>query len=99
MKKVSDRNYTDPARSNVGAAAERVGDLTGESPSNEAVDRNKASKMANLLEGLKFPATKEQIRKYVNQKSPGMGNRMCTINDKACRIIFRQSIWQCRQDF
>jgi hypothetical protein len=52
--------------------------LTGESPSNEAVDRNKASKMANLLEGLKFPATKEQIRKYVNQKSPGMGNR---IND------------------
>lgn len=73
---MSDRNYTDPARTNVGAAAERVGDLTGQPPSSEAVDRDKASKMANLLEGLEFPATKEQIRKHVNQKSPGMGNRV-----------------------
>lgn len=75
---MSDSYYTDPTQSNTGAAAERVGDLTGQPPSSEAVDRDKASKMANLLEGLEFPATKEEIRKHVNAKSPGMGNR---IND------------------
>lgn len=74
---MSGRNYTDPARTNTGAA-ERVGDITGEPPSSKTVDRDKASKMANLLEGLEFPATKEQIKKHVNEKSPGMGNR---IND------------------
>jgi DNA-binding MurR/RpiR family transcriptional regulator len=34
--------------------------------------------MANLLEGLKFPATKSEIKEHVNRKSPSMGNR---IND------------------
>jgi hypothetical protein len=34
--------------------------------------------MANLLEGLEFPTTKENIKSHLNKKSPTMGNR---IND------------------
>ena len=34
--------------------------------------------MANLLEGLQFPATTEDIKNHLNHKSPAMGNR---IND------------------
>jgi hypothetical protein len=75
---VSGSNYTDPDESGTGAVAERAGDITGEPPTNKAVDRDKASKMANLLEGLEFPATKEEIRSHLNQKSPAIGNR---IND------------------
>jgi hypothetical protein len=74
----ADRNYTDVGQSGIDAKAERVGDVTGEPPTNEAVDRDKASKLANLLEGLKFPATKEEIRNHLNRRSPSMGNR---IND------------------
>lgn len=70
-----DRNYTDPSRSGAGAPAERVGDLTGQPPTNESVDRDKSTKMANLLEGLKFPATKEEIKDHINRKSPATGNR------------------------
>ena len=32
--------------------------------------------MANLLEGLQFPATKEDIKNHLNRKSPSMGNRV-----------------------
>jgi hypothetical protein len=74
----ADRNYTDAGQSGINAKAERVGDITGEPPTNEAMDREKASKTANLLEGLEFPATKQEIRKHVNVRSPSMGNR---IND------------------
>ena len=74
----ADRNYTDVEQSGIDSKAKRVGDITGEPPTNEAMDRNKASKLANLLEGLKFPATKEEIRKHINERSPSMGNR---IND------------------
>jgi hypothetical protein len=74
----SDRNYTDSSQSGIEAKAERVGDLRGEPPINEATNRASASKMANLLEGLQFPATKEDIRNHINRKSPAMGNR---IND------------------
>jgi hypothetical protein len=38
-------------------------------------DRNVASKLANLLEGLTFPASKEEIKNHLNRKSPSMGNR------------------------
>jgi hypothetical protein len=69
-----DSNYIDQS----GINAERAGDVTGELPTNEATDRNVAAKMANLLEGLEFPATKEEIKNYLNKKSPSMGN---TIND------------------
>jgi len=74
----SDRNYTDSSQSGIDARAERVGDLRDEPPTNEATNRESASKMANLLEGLQFPATKEDIRNHINRKSPAMGNR---IND------------------
>jgi hypothetical protein len=74
----ADRNYTDVGQSGIDAKAERVGDITGEPPTNEAMDRERASKLANLLEGLKFPATKEEVRNHLNAKSPSMGNR---IND------------------
>lgn len=75
---MSEHNYTDPSQSSTGAIAGRVGDITGEPASNKTGDRDKAAKMANLLEGLEFPATKEDIRRHVNEKSPSMGNR---IND------------------
>jgi hypothetical protein len=74
----ADRNYTDVEQSGINSKTERVGDITGEPPTNEAMDRNKASKLANLLEGLEFPATKEEIRNHVNTRSPSMANR---IND------------------
>jgi hypothetical protein len=74
----AERNYTDVGQSGINAKADRVGDITGEPPTNEAMDRERASKLANLLEGLKFPATKEEIRNHLNTKSPSMGNR---IND------------------
>lgn len=74
----SDRNYTDNRQSGVDATVERVGDIKAEPPTNKATDRNTASKMANLLEGLEFPATKENIKSHLNKKSPTMGNR---IND------------------
>jgi hypothetical protein len=73
-----DRNYTDPNNSGINALSNRVGDMTGEPPTNQAIDRDKAAKMANLLEDLKFPATKEEIKNHINRKSPAMGNR---IND------------------
>ncbi len=74
----TDRNYTNVGESGIDSKADRVGDITGEPPTNEAVDHNKAAKMANLLEGLEFPATKEKIRNHLNARLPGMGNR---IND------------------
>jgi hypothetical protein len=74
----SDRNYTDPSQSGIESKAERVGDVTGEPPANEAKDRETASKMANLLEGINFPVSKEDIKNHINRKSPSMGNR---IND------------------
>ena len=43
----------------------RLDDATQEAATNKAIDSNEASKIANLLEGLRFPATKEQIRKYI----------------------------------
>jgi hypothetical protein len=71
-----DKNYTDPAQSGVNAA-DRVGNAE-DRPENETTDRDKAAKMANLLEGLEFPASKEDIKNHLNRKSPSMGNR---IND------------------
>jgi len=74
----TDRGYTNVERSRINSKAERVGNITGEPPTNEAMDHNKAAKMANLLEGLDFPATKEKIRNHLNARSPSRGNR---IND------------------
>jgi hypothetical protein len=83
-----DRNYTDSSNSGIDTIS-RAGDLTGEPPTNKAVDRDKAAKMANLLEDLEFPATKEDIKNHLNRKSPAMGNR---IND-----IF-EAVWNNLRD-
>src|SRR5215204_3724263 len=53
---------TDGSHKSVG----RVGDVTQERATNEAVNTNEASKIANLLQGLAFPATKEQIKNYIS---------------------------------
>jgi Protein of unknown function (DUF2795) len=71
-----DPNYTDTRKTRSGDASERAGDLTGDPPTNDATNTNLASKMANLLEGLEFPASKERIRDHLNRKSPSMGNRV-----------------------
>jgi hypothetical protein len=47
----------------------RVGDIRGEPPTNEAVNTYEASKMARILEGLTFPASKEEIKKHINRRS------------------------------
>jgi hypothetical protein len=73
----SDPNYTD-RDSNNESSINRVGDISGEPPTSEATNSHVASKLANLQEGLIFPATKKKIKDHVNRKSPTMGNR---IND------------------
>ncbi|MDQ3847340.1 MAG: hypothetical protein M3261_00110 [Thermoproteota archaeon] len=72
----ADRNSMNIEQSGIDSAAERVGEITGEPPTNKAVDRNKAAKMANLLEDLEFPATKEKIMVHLNARSSDMGNRV-----------------------
>ena len=60
MSNVStDRNYTDKTQSGVDATTEMVGDSTGEPATNETTNRDTASKMANLLEGLHFRQLKK----------------------------------------
>jgi hypothetical protein len=56
-----------------------VGEVTQEPGTNKAIDRNEASKIANLLEGLRFPATKEQIKKYIE------GGKSITISAENAR--------------
>lgn len=56
--------------------AERVGDITGEPPTARTVNRGKALKLANLLEGLDFPATKEEIRDQIRHKGRVTDKRM-----------------------
>jgi hypothetical protein len=73
----SDPNYTERDGGNE-SSINRVGDISGEPPTNEATNTQVASKLANLLEDLTFPATKDKIKDHVNRKSPTMGNR---IND------------------
>jgi hypothetical protein len=72
----TDRNYTDARQSGANTGSERVGDITGEPPINKAVDKGKASRLANLLEGLEFPATKEEIMNHINQRPPDLGNNV-----------------------
>ena len=71
-----DKNYTDPSQSGIDSSVQRAGDLTNEPPENEATDKATTSKLANLLEDLNFPATKEEILDHLNKKSPSMGNRI-----------------------
>ena len=47
---------------------ERIGDVRGEPPTNAAMEKEKAVKMASLLEGLGFPATKKEILHFINRR-------------------------------
>jgi Protein of unknown function (DUF2795) len=61
---------SDSEKSRLGSSVQRVGDITNEPATNEAVDTDEASKIASLLQGITFPATKEQIKEYIaNSKS------------------------------
>jgi hypothetical protein len=56
---------SDPEKSLSDSSVQRVGDITQEPATNEAVDTDEASKIASLLQGITFPATKEQIKEYI----------------------------------
>ena len=63
---MKEHNYdSDSKESRLGSSVQRVGDITGEPATNEAVDTDEASKIASLLQGITFPATKEQIKEYI----------------------------------
>jgi hypothetical protein len=79
---VPDKNYTDPTNTGEDSKLSRVGDQTNTPAINEATNREIVAKMANLLEGLQFPATKEDIKDYLNTKSPAMGNRINDVIEK-----------------
>lgn len=49
---------------------EQPGQTTNQSTENRPVDRKKASKLANLLEGIEFPADKAKILSFINQNYP-----------------------------
>jgi hypothetical protein len=74
----ADPNNTDKRRPEGNFNVERVGDITDTLHSNITADRDKAIKMTRILEGLEYPATKQQIQDHLNRKSAAMGNR---IND------------------
>jgi hypothetical protein len=64
----SKNNKGNRRRTTTTNAPERVGDITGKAPTNIALDRDKAAKMADLLEGLHFPATKGEILHFINRR-------------------------------
>lgn len=76
----NDPNYdSESEKQNADASVERICDITPEPVTNEAVDTNEASKIANLLQGLRFPATKEQIKEYIAD------GKSITISDENAR--------------
>lgn len=77
-----DKNYTDSDNTGEDSKYSRVGDQTNSPATNETTDRQIVAKMANLLEGLQFPATKADIKDYLNAKSPSMGNRINDVIEK-----------------
>src|SRR5687767_2126197 len=75
MAYVSDNpNFTAKSEKSVS----RKGNINGEPPDTITTDIKKATKLANLLEGISFPINKEKIKDHLNRLSPSMGNR---IND------------------
>lgn len=75
MAYVSDNpNFTEKSENDTS----RIEDIDRKSVENSPIDLKKASKLANLLEGISFPANKEKIKDHLNRLSPSMGNR---IND------------------
>jgi hypothetical protein len=63
---LNEHNYvSDSEKSRLGSSVQHVGDITNGPATNEAVDADEASKIASLLQGITFPATKEQIKEYI----------------------------------
>ncbi len=54
----------------------RIEDNDRKSAENSPTDIKKASKLANLLEGISFPVNKEKIKDHLNRLSPSMGNKI-----------------------
>ena len=79
---IQDKNYTDPNNTGENSKYSRVGEETNTPAINEATDISIVAKMANLLEGLQFPATKEDVKDYLNTQSPAMGNRINDVIEK-----------------
>jgi hypothetical protein len=73
---LNEHNYdSDSEKSRLGSSVQRVGDITNEPATNEAVDTDEVSKIASLLQGITFPATKEQIKEYIgDSKSISVSN-------------------------
>lgn len=75
MRYVSNnQNFTKKSENGVS----RIAYIDRKSAENSPIDIKKVSKLANLLEGISFPANKEKIKDHLNRLSPSMGNR---IND------------------
>jgi hypothetical protein len=80
-------NDSESEISRSGSSVQRVGDITGEPATNEAVDTDEASKIASLLQGITFPATKDQIKEYIadsksiSASSENVGNMLQTIEN------------------
>lgn len=76
------RNYADSNQTGENSKFSRVGDQTGLPATNETTERDTAAKLANLLEGLTFPASTEEIKDHLNKRSPSMGNRINDVFEK-----------------
>src|ERR671910_1543627 len=75
MAYVSDNpNFTEKSENGIS----RIADIERKLAENFLTDIKKASKLANLLEGISFPVNKKKIKDHLNRLSPSMGNR---IND------------------
>ena len=67
-------NFTEKSENGIS----RIADIERKLAENFPTDIKKASKLANLLEGISFPLNKKKIKDHLNRLSPSMGNR---IND------------------
>jgi hypothetical protein len=67
--------YSGSEKPPTNASAQPLEGNSPESATTEAVDSNEASKIANLLQGLTFPATKGQIKEHIiDSKSISISN-------------------------
>jgi mannitol-specific phosphotransferase system IIBC component len=83
-RKISEKNRTDRQRTTPISAAgmsssTRESSILTQESSNKALDKDTASKMANLLEGLDFPVTKDNIINHIHGKFDNADKE--TLND------------------
>lgn len=65
---VSHSDNSDSTGNRVAPKADRVDYVTGRRQPNRGVDKAEASRLADLLEGIRYPATKDEIRKNIKSK-------------------------------